>query len=153
MHIKDEGLDPGELIVDYYSFDNQNWFLYPVVASAVEPLKDGTYVNVGGDKYMGVYSGCSLSVFPAISELKSYLDALSSNGQQDAISAIYLVPDFCVQNRVKKDNGWGYWVDASAGTPTEDYWWYCDLRRYGSCRHAGFGLGFERMVMSFRNTR
>ena len=121
MHIKDEGLDPGELIVDYYSFDNQNQFLYTVVASAVEPLKDGTYVNVGGDKYMGVYSGCSLSVFTTISELKSYIDALSSNGQQDAISAIYLVPDFCVQNRVKKDNGWGYWVDASAGTPTEDY--------------------------------
>ena len=33
------------------------------------------------------------------------------------------------------------------GMNPEDYWWYCDLRRYGSCHHAGFGLGFERMVM------
>lgn len=33
------------------------------------------------------------------------------------------------------------------GMDPEDYWWYCDLRRYGSCKHAGFGLGFDRMVM------
>lgn len=29
----------------------------------------------------------------------------------------------------------------------DDYWWYLDLRRYGGTRHAGFGLGFERMIM------
>ena len=34
-----------------------------------------------------------------------------------------------------------------AGLRKEDYEFYLDLRRYGSVRHAGFGLGFERMVM------
>ena len=33
------------------------------------------------------------------------------------------------------------------GMAPEDYWWYCDLRKYGTCRHAGYGMGFERMVM------
>ncbi len=33
------------------------------------------------------------------------------------------------------------------GLSEEDYWWYLDLRRYGGTKHAGFGLGFERLVM------
>jgi asparaginyl-tRNA synthetase len=33
------------------------------------------------------------------------------------------------------------------GLEVEDYWWYRDLRKYGSVPHAGFGLGFERAVM------
>ncbi|MGI5984598.1 MAG: asparagine--tRNA ligase [Clostridiales bacterium] len=33
------------------------------------------------------------------------------------------------------------------GLNKDDYWWYLDLRRYGSCRHAGYGLGFERLIM------
>ena len=33
------------------------------------------------------------------------------------------------------------------GLSQEDYWWYLDLRRFGGTHHAGFGLGFERLVM------
>jgi len=32
------------------------------------------------------------------------------------------------------------------GMKSEDYWWYLDLRRYGTVPHAGFGLGFERLI-------
>ena len=32
------------------------------------------------------------------------------------------------------------------GLSAEEYWWYLDLRRFGSVPHSGFGLGFERLV-------
>ena len=33
------------------------------------------------------------------------------------------------------------------GLDRESYWWYLELRKYGSPPHAGFGLGFERLIM------
>ena len=33
------------------------------------------------------------------------------------------------------------------GLKEEDYWWYVNLRRYGGTKHAGYGLGFERIIM------
>jgi len=36
---------------------------------------------------------------------------------------------------------------AAHGMNPESYWWYLDLRRFGGVEHAGFGMGFERMLM------
>ena len=36
---------------------------------------------------------------------------------------------------------------AELGLDEKDYWWYLELRKYGGVKHAGYGLGFERMIM------
>lgn len=33
------------------------------------------------------------------------------------------------------------------GLKEEDYWWYLELRKFGGVKHAGFGIGFERLIM------
>ena len=42
-----------------------------------------------------------------------------------------------------------YLLDAMQrfGLGEKDYWWYLELRKYGGTKHAGFGLGFERLIM------
>jgi asparaginyl-tRNA synthetase len=33
------------------------------------------------------------------------------------------------------------------GVNPDDLWWYKDLRKFGTAKHSGFGLGFERLIM------
>lgn len=36
---------------------------------------------------------------------------------------------------------------AAVGIPEEELWWYLETRKFGTCIHSGFGLGFERLVL------
>lgn len=114
-HIRDEGIDPGEMVCTStdYDFGENMW---TVVASAAEPLTDATYVNNNGDVYLDVASGVSLSAFDLDTELgefKAFIKGLADNGQQDAISAMYMVPATTFPGVSSKSNGYGEWVDAS----------------------------------------
>lgn len=118
-HLKDEGLATGELKCVEHFEDEDNKRLLPVVSCAVEPNRDGTYVNVAGDVYDGVYSGTSLTVFSGVDQMKNFLQALADNGQQDSVAALYMVPKFCVSGRmVAKSDGYGSWLDSAAETPS-----------------------------------
>ena len=117
-HIRDEGFSVGEMKVQYSVYDYLALWL--AVASASEPLNDGTYVNVAGDNYQHLPSGTSVTVFDPVTqmgEFKRFMNELSNNGQQDAVSAVYMVPAVIVPGVSSKENGvGGAWVDASKGT-------------------------------------
>lgn len=117
-HIRDEGFSVGEMKVQYSVYDHLALWL--AVASASEPLNDGTYVNVAGDDYQHLPSGTSVTVFDPVTqmgEFKRFMNMLSANGQQDAVSAVYMVPAVIVPGVSSKENGvGGAWVDASKGT-------------------------------------
>lgn len=117
-HIRDEGFSVGEMKVQYSVYDYLTLWL--AVASAAEPLNDGTYVNVAGDNYQNLPSGTSVTVFDPVTqmgEFKRFMNMLSDNGQQDAVSAVYMVPAVIVPGVSSKENGvGGAWVDASKGT-------------------------------------
>ena len=112
-HIKDEGINPGVMTVMQHAIDDEEMNLVPVVQCAVEPKTDGTYVNNGGDVYTGMYSGTSMSAFLTMQEFIDFMTALSNNGQQDAVSSVYMVPRFMLGELVKKGEGYGYWVPSS----------------------------------------
>ena len=117
-HIRDEGFSVGEMKVQHSVYDYLTLWL--AVASASEPLNDGTYVNVAGDNYQHLPSGTSVTVFDPVTqmgEFKRFMNELSNNGQQDAVSAVYMVPAVIVPGVSHKENGvGGAWVDASKGT-------------------------------------
>lgn len=117
-HIRDEGFSVGEMKVQYSVYDYLTLWL--AVASAAEPLNDGTYVNVAGDNYQHLPSGTSVTVFDPVTqmgEFKRFMNMLSDNGQQDAVSAVYMIPAVIVPGVSSKENGvGGAWVDASKGT-------------------------------------
>lgn len=118
-HLKDEGLSCGEMKVQYATLDNDETELYLVAASAVDPKKDGTYSNNGGDVYMNMYSGTSLTVFGTVEAFSNFMTALSNNGQQDAVSAVYMVPRYALGEVTGKSDGYGWWVNGNQKTPSK----------------------------------
>ena len=82
-------------------------------------------------------------------EIKAFYMRLNDDGKTVA-AADMLVPGIGEliggsqrEERIEKLNE----AYARVGLNPDDYWWYTELRKYGSTHHAGFGLGFERLIM------
>ena len=114
------------------------------------PVSWGTDLQTEHERYLSEkLFGKPVFVTDYPKEIKAFYMKLNDDGKTVA-AADLLVPgigeiiggsqredDFeKLQKRIKE-----------LGLSEEDYYWYMDLRKYGSCVHSGFGLGFERMMM------
>ncbi|MCE3019241.1 MAG: asparagine--tRNA ligase [Pirellula sp.] len=81
-------------------------------------------------------------------EIKSFYMRLNDDGKTVAAMDV-LVPGVGeIIGGSQRDERLDVLTDrmVESGLNPDDYWWYLDLRRYGTVPHAGFGLGLERMV-------
>ena len=117
-------------------------FEYPVAA--------GTALQAEHERYLTeVHFKCPTTVYNYPKDIKPFYMRLNEDGRTVAAMDV-LVPGIgeiiggsqreerldVLQSNLRQH-----------GLNEKDYWWYLDLRRYGSVPHAGFGLGFERLLM------
>ena len=76
---------------------------------------------------------------------RMYLESGEPEKARDAALRSYQMSDSLGQSEERMDALQANM--AAHDLSEENYWWYTDLRKFGSVAHAGFGLGFERLIM------
>ena len=95
------------------------------------------------------FQGTPVFVTDYPKEIKAFYMRLNDDGKTVA-AADLLVPgvgELCGGSQREERLDVLTKVIQDRGMKEEDYWWYLDLRRYGTVKHGGFGLGFERLIM------
>ena len=82
-------------------------------------------------------------------EIKAFYMRLNDDGKTVAACDLLVMGIGEIVGGSQREERYDVLVDRikELGLKEEDYWWYLDLRKYGGTKHAGFGLGFERLVM------
>ncbi len=82
-------------------------------------------------------------------EIKAFYMRLNDDGKTVAACDLLVMGIGEIVGGSQREERYDVLIDRikELGLSEEDYWWYLDLRKYGGTKHAGFGLGFERLVM------
>ncbi|MBA3237158.1 MAG: asparagine--tRNA ligase [Parachlamydiaceae bacterium] len=113
------------------------------------PVKWGTDLQSEHERYLAEEFFCKpvfITDYPK--EIKAFYMRANSDGKTVAAMDL-LVPKIGeIIGGSQREERYDVLCDRieEVGLAKEDYWWYLELRKYGSVPHAGFGVGFERMI-------
>ena len=114
------------------------------------PVSWGCDLQTEHERYLTeqVY-GCPVFVIDYPKEIKSFYMRLNDDGKTVAAMDL-LVPGVGeIIGGSQREERLDVLLErmAECNLDPEDYWWYVNLRKYGGTKHAGYGLGFERIIM------
>ena len=114
------------------------------------PAKWGMDIQTEHEKYLTdkIFNG-PVFVMDYPEEIKSFYMRLNDDGKTVAATDL-LVPGVGeLIGGSQREERYDKLIEAikRKNLKEEDYWWYLELRKYGGTKHAGFGIGFERLVM------
>ena len=112
------------------------------------PVTWGTDLQSEHERWLVSELGCPVVVMNYPKEIKAFYMRLNDDGKTVAAMDV-LAPGIGEiiggSQREERLDVLDARIDES-GVPREAYWWYRDLRRYGTVPHSGFGLGLERTI-------
>ncbi|XP_052209383.1 asparagine--tRNA ligase, chloroplastic/mitochondrial [Diospyros lotus] len=114
------------------------------------PVKWGCDLQSEHERYIAeeAFGGCPVIIRDYPKEIKAFYMRQNDDGKTVAAMDMLVPRVGELIGGSQREERLEYLEDrlAELKLDKESYWWYLDLRRYGSVPHAGFGLGFERLV-------
>ena len=113
------------------------------------PVKWGVEIQTEHEKFLTEHvAGCPVIVTDYPKDIKAFYMKLNDDGK--TVRAMDVLAPRLGEIIGGSEREYRYDVLVNRmnelGLNPDDYWWYLDLRKYGTVPHAGFGLGFERAV-------
>ena len=101
------------------------------------------------EKYITEYFNGPVFVKNWPKDIKSYYMKLNPDGKTVAAVDLEVPGAGEIMGGSQREERYDVLLDRihECGLNEEDYWWYLELRKYGTATHSGFGLGFERIIM------
>lgn len=114
------------------------------------PVEWGSDLQTEHERYLAeVHFKGPVIVTDYPKEIKSFYMKLNEDGKTVKAMDVLLPGVGEIIGGSEREDDYNLLLDRmkECGLKEDDYWWYLDLRKYGSVPHAGFGLGLERAVM------
>lgn len=113
------------------------------------PIEWGADLQSEHEKYMTEHFGGPVFVYNYPKDIKSFYMRMNDDGKTVAACDMLVPGPGELIGGSQREERFDLLKERmeEKGLDLDEYWWYLDIRRFGTARHAGYGIGLERLIM------